>query len=82
MEKELVIKEEINLILPHIIRIGANEINFSYDTEVDVMYISLGKKQKADKTDDSNYPTIYRYVGSQLIGITIINYSKVTKERF
>ena len=75
MEKELIVKEEIQNILPHIKKIGAGEINFNYDSEADVMYISFDKKRKADKTDDSNYPTLYRYANNQLIGITIINYS-------
>jgi uncharacterized protein YuzE len=81
MEKELIVKEEMGFILPHIFKIGAKEINFNYDRDADVLYISFDKKQKADRTDDSNYPTIYRYANEQLIGITIINYSITNQER-
>jgi len=79
MKEELIIKEEMGFILPHIFKIGAKEINFNYDKEADVMYVSFEKRKKADLTDDSHYPTIYRYANNELIGITIINYSSVVK---
>lgn len=71
----MVNKEEIQSILPHIKKIGVGEINFNYSSAADMMYISFDKKQKSDKIDDRNYPTIYRYANNKLIGITIINYS-------
>ena len=77
MKEELIIKEEMGFILPHIFKIGAKEINFNYDKEADVMYVSFEKRKKADITDDSHYPTIYRYANNELIGITIINYSSM-----
>lgn len=59
--------------------VGKEDIHFNYDKDADVMYVSFEKRMKADKTDDSHYPTIYRYANNELIGITIINYSSIIK---
>ena len=75
MEK-IMIKENFNQILPFIKKMEFNELNFSYDKEADVLYIRIGQRQKATRTDDSEYPVLYRYNKEELIGITIVNYSR------
>ncbi|MEM7180968.1 MAG: DUF2283 domain-containing protein [Spirochaetota bacterium] len=70
------LKDGLEQMIPLIQKIRFRELNFSYDEEVDVIYIRVGERKKATRTDDSHYPVLYRYSKEDLIGITIIDYSK------
>lgn len=62
--------------IPIIQKMKFTELNFTYDKGADVLYIRIGTRQKATRTDDSEYPVLYRYNNEELIGITVINYSQ------
>ncbi len=77
MAKTTSIRKEITAILPHVERLGSSHITF--DTDVDVLYISLEKPQNATDTETSEDGTLYRYRGKKLVGMTILNFSKNRK---
>ena len=76
MAKAAIVQKEIQSILPHIGKIGTEQIVFDYDKSADVMYVSFEKPQNATDTETTDEGTLYRYRGKKLIGITIINFSK------
>jgi uncharacterized protein YuzE len=45
-------------------------LDIDYDEEGDVLYLSFGKPQAADESEEIN-DVIYRFKGNELIGITI-----------
>ncbi len=53
------------------------EVQFHYDREADVLYLSLGKAQKA-KTIEIGEDFVLRLQpkSGQVVGMTIINFSK------
>jgi uncharacterized protein YuzE len=54
-----------------------NEVQFHYDREADVLYLSVGKPQKA-KTIEIGEDLVLRLhpKRGQVVGMTIINFSK------
>ena len=54
-----------------------NEVQFHYDREADVLYLSVGKPQKA-KTIEIGEDFVLRLhpKSGQVVGMTIINFSK------
>ena len=46
------------------------ELDIEYDEEADVLYISFGKPQAADDSEEIN-DVIYRFRENELVGITI-----------
>lgn len=52
-----------------------------YDKEVDVLYISFGKPQKADDAQQGEDGIIRRKKGNKIVGITILNASRYTKNQ-
>lgn len=49
-----------------------------YDREVDVLYISFGKPQKADDSEHGTDGIIRRKKKSKMVGITVLNASRYT----
>ncbi len=48
-----------------------------YDKEVDVLYISFGKPQRADDSIIQDDGKIYHYRSESIVGITVPNASKI-----
>jgi uncharacterized protein YuzE len=64
--------------IPHLIRLPAGRAWVDYDREADVLYISLKRPQRATDTVDHN-GILLRYRGKELVGVTVLNASKRTK---
>ncbi len=56
------------------------ELDISYDGEADVLYISFGKPQPADDSEEVN-DVIYRFRENELVGITIPSFKLRTGTR-
>jgi len=54
------------------------ELDISYDGEADVLYISFGKPQPADESEEVN-DVIYRFRENELVGITIPSFKLRTR---
>jgi uncharacterized protein YuzE len=70
--------EDIAAAVPHLIRLPEGRAWVDYDREADVLYISLRRPQRATDTVDHE-GILLRYRGKQLVGITVLNASKRTK---
>ena len=70
--------EDITAAIPHLIRLPAGRAWIDYDKEADVLYVSLKRPQRATDTVDRN-GILLRYRGKELVGITVLNASKRTK---
>lgn len=55
-----------------------NVLNFLYDKEADVLYVSKGKPSKSDASDEERDEIVVRRdpTTKQVKGLTIINFSK------
>ncbi|MFI5366288.1 MAG: DUF2283 domain-containing protein [Candidatus Binatia bacterium] len=69
---------EISAAIPHLIRLPAGRAWIDYDEEADVLYISLKRPQRATDTVDRD-GILLRYRGKELVGVTVLNASKRTK---
>jgi uncharacterized protein YuzE len=56
------------------------ELDISYDGGADVLYISFGKPQPADDSEEVN-DVIYRFRENELVGITIPSFKLRTSTR-
>ncbi len=70
--------EDIAAAIPHLIRLPAGRAWIDYDEEVDVLYVSLKRPQQATDTLNRN-GILLRYRRKELVGITVLNASKRTK---
>ena len=70
--------EDIAEAVPHLIRLPAGRAWIDYDQEADVLYISLKRPQRATDTVDRD-GILLRYRGKELVGVTVLNASKRTK---
>ncbi len=52
-------------------------LDIDYDKEADVLYISFGKPQPADDSEEVN-DVIYRFRQNELIGITVPSFKSRT----
>lgn len=55
-------------------------LDIDYDEEADVLYISFGKPQAADDSEEVN-DVIYRFRDNELIGITVPSFRSRTNVR-
>ncbi len=58
-----------------IMRLAVQHIWIDYDKEVDVLYLSFRKPQRAKKTIEANDDILIRKDGKKIVGITILNAS-------
>ncbi len=66
------VTKKITDVLPNLLDLPSEHIWIDYDKEVDTMYISFRKPQKATDSElEDNM--IFHYDGKELVGITIIN---------
>lgn len=59
--------------------IPIREFSVDYDEEADVLYITFG--QKATDTEFFDEGILVRYKGDRVVGITVLNASKLGSER-
>lgn len=62
-----------------LISLPGREVWTSYDDTADVLYISFRKPQDANDSVMEDDDRIYHYHDDELVGITILNASKVTR---
>jgi uncharacterized protein YuzE len=55
-------------------------LDIDYDEEADVLYISFGRPQAADDSEEVN-DVIYRFRENELVGITIPSFKLRTRGR-
>jgi uncharacterized protein YuzE len=70
--------EQITAAIPHLIRLPQGRAWVDYDRKADVLYISLKRPQRATDTVDQD-GILLRYRGKELVGVTVLNASKRTK---
>lgn len=56
--------------------VGKRQLWVDYDKEVDVLYLSFGKPQKAEKSLHGEDDIIRRKKGNNLVGLTVLNASR------
>jgi len=60
-------------------KLGDSKLWVDYDKEVDVLYVSFGRPQKADDSYQEKDGIIRRKKKNKLIGLTILNASRFAK---
>ena len=69
--------QEIYAAIPHLLSLPADRMWIDYDREVDVLYISFQRPQKATDTESLDEEgVLLRYRGKTLVGITVLDASK------
>jgi len=79
MAKEVMKEEVIREVLkstPHLLKFPAGRMWIDYDKEVDVLYISFKRPQKATNSEMLKNGVLVRYKGEQIVGLTILEASK------
>jgi uncharacterized protein YuzE len=72
--------DTISKAVPHLIRLPERNARIDYDDEADVLYISLKRPQRATETKFlPNQGILLRYRDKDLVGITVLDASKVRK---
>lgn len=61
---------------PHLLRLPKNKLWVDYDKEVDVLYLSFERPQKATDSEMLEEGVLLRYKGDKLVGVTIMEASK------
>jgi uncharacterized protein YuzE len=66
---------EILKAVPHILKFPTTQVWCDYDKEVDVLYISFERPQKATDSEMLDNGILLRYRGKKLVGVTILEAS-------
>lgn len=67
--------------LVRLARYGKSKLWIDYDEEADVLYLNFQKPQKADSAYQGRDGIIRRTRGSKIIGLTILNASRFSKNK-
>jgi uncharacterized protein YuzE len=62
------------------VNIRKDRLDIDYDQDADVLYISFGKPQPADDSEEVN-DVIYRFRKNELVGITIPSFRLRTDKK-
>ncbi len=68
------VKAILNLT-PHLLSIPFKRIWYSYDEEVDVLYLNFKKPSHADDSELTDDDIIIRYEKGEVVGMTILHAS-------
>jgi len=68
---------EVYELIPHVIKLPETKMWMDYDKEADVLYINFKRPQKATDSEMLDNGVLLRYRGDDLVGITILEASKV-----
>jgi len=60
------------------VAISLEKIDFDYDEEADVLYISFGKPREAKDSVEVEDGVIYRIADNEVVGITITDFKTRT----
>jgi len=63
------------------VAISLKKIDFDYDEEADVLYISFGKPREAKDSVEVEDGVIYRIADNEVIGITITDFRARTLKK-
>jgi len=63
------------------VAISLKKIDFDYDGEADVLYISFGKPREAQDSVEVEDGVIYRIADNEVIGITITDFKTRTLKK-
>jgi len=63
------------------VAISLKKIDFDYDQEADVLYISFGKPKEAQDSVEVEDGVIYRIADKEVIGITITDFKARTLKK-
>ncbi len=70
--------EDLSDAVPHLIHLPERKAWIDYDDEADVLYISLKRPQKATDTKYlADKGILLRYRAKDIVGITVLNASRV-----
>jgi uncharacterized protein YuzE len=67
--------DEVFKATSHLLKLPAKRMWIDYDTDADVLYISMRKPQKATDSEMEKNGILFRYRGKELVGITILDAS-------
>jgi uncharacterized protein YuzE len=67
---------EIYNIVPHLVKLPETKMSLDYDKEVDTLYISFKRPQKANDSEMLSNGILLRYKDKEIVGITILDASK------
>lgn len=80
MANRIVVPEVVQDLLaavPHLVRLTSHKLWVDYDSEADVLYLSLQRPQRAtDNRYVDDEGVILSYRGKELVGITVLDASK------
>jgi uncharacterized protein YuzE len=63
-------------LLPLVRQAPEAKLNTYYDAEGDVLYVSFGEPREADDSELTDDDVILRYVGGDVVGVSILHASK------
>jgi len=63
------------------VAISLKKMDFDYDEEADVLYISFGKPKEAQDSIEVENGVIYRIADKEVIGITITDFKARTLKK-
>jgi len=63
------------------VAISLEKIDFDYDEEADVLYISFGKPRVAKDSVEVEEGVVYRLVDNEVVGITIADFKARTQKK-
>ena len=63
------------------VAISLKKIDFDYDQEADVLYISFGKPKEAQDSVEVEDGVIYRIADKEVVGITITDFKTRTLKK-
>jgi uncharacterized protein YuzE len=63
------------------VAISLEKIDFDYDKEADVLYISFGKPREAKDSIEVEDGVIYRIADNEVVGITITDFKARTLKK-
>jgi len=63
------------------VAISLKKIDFDYDEEADVLYISFGKPREAKDSVEVENGVVYRLTDNEVVGITITDFKARTQKK-
>jgi len=63
------------------VAISLEKIDFDYDEEADVLYISFGKPREAKDSVEVENGVVYRLADNEVVGITITDFKARTQKK-
>ena len=63
------------------VAISLEKVDFDYDEEADVLYISFGKPREAKDSVEVEDGVVYRLADNEVVGITITDFKARTQKQ-